>query len=113
MQMETLSERLSVEPVPLRPKKTEALPSTPDPDPAPAQQPPAPVKDQTEILLMIADILSRALSGRMLLLLALAGAFSLGIIAMFRGDWRSLAVLAIYAVATIGPIVYLETKKPK
>jgi uncharacterized membrane protein YhaH (DUF805 family) len=52
-----------------------------------------------------------ALSARMLLLLTLIGGFALSLQAMSSQTIASMAVLTIYGVFAIVPVVYLETRR--
>ena len=51
------------------------------------------------------------LSARALLLLSLAGAFVLAIMAMTQQTLPSLEVLIAYAIFTVIPVSYLETRR--
>lgn len=75
-------------------------------------EPPAPREPRTsEILLAAFQALGYSLSARALLLLALVGAFVIGVLAMRNRDLMSLAILAIYAGLTVIPVVWLEINK--
>ncbi len=110
-------ERIAVEELPpkLRMVKLspppELTPQTSTPEPVPAE-PPEPREPRTsEVLYTAFAALGYALSARALLLLALLGAIGLGVMAMLRGGWMPLAILGVYAVLTVLPVVYLEINK--
>jgi hypothetical protein len=63
------------------------------------------------VLIAAFGALGYALSARALLLLALLGAFVLGVFAMLNRDLMSLAILATYAALTVLPVVWLEIQK--
>ena len=65
----------------------------------------------SEVLVAAFSGLGFALSARALLLLALVGAFVIGVFAMINRDFMSLAILAIYAGLTVIPVVFLELNK--
>ena len=52
------------------------------------------------------------LSARALLLLALVGAFVLAVMAMASQSTPSLEVLIAYAILGVGPVAYLEARRP-
>jgi hypothetical protein len=76
------------------------------PEPAEPREP-----STSEVLLLAFQSLGYALSARALLMLALVGAFTLGVMAMLNGKLMSLAILAVYAVLTVIPMVVLELRK--
>jgi hypothetical protein len=89
---------------------TEAIPP-PTPE-AVAEAHPQPREPRTsEVLLAAFQSLGYALSARALLLLALIGAFVLGVFAMVNRDLMSLAILATYSAMTVIPVVWLELNK--
>jgi hypothetical protein len=55
--------------------------------------------------------LGYTLSARALLLLALLGAFVLAIMAIIQQTPASLEVLIAYAIFTVIPVAYLETRR--
>lgn len=52
------------------------------------------------------------LSARALLLLTLVGAFVLAVFATISQTLPSLEVLIAYAITTVGPVAYLEIRRP-
>lgn len=75
-------------------------------EPAPTSQ-----NDKLDATLAVAKQLGFALSARALLFVALIGAFILGLSAMIKGGWMSLAVLIAYSLFTVIPIAYLEVRR--
>lgn len=59
-------------------------------------------------LLTVFRALSRILAVRVLLFLALAGGFSLAVMAMVQQSWLSLALVVAFVLLTVGPLAYLE-----
>lgn len=92
-----------------------AVPVTPDPEPppTPSRPPEPPRRDEIEEVIRVARMLGFALSARALLALSLVGAFFLGVMAMNKATWMSLATLVAYSVATVGPIAWLEIGRRK
>jgi hypothetical protein len=55
--------------------------------------------------------LGYALSARALLLVALIGAFVIGVFAVMQHDWLSIVTLGVYAALTVLPVAWLEQHK--
>jgi hypothetical protein len=105
-------ERLNVEELPPRAPRTAPTPVMTEPTPISTPEPAEPPEPRTSDVLYAAFAgLGYALSARALLLLALIGAIGLGVMAMLRGGWMPLAILGVYAVLTVLPVVYLEIHK--
>lgn len=85
------------------PETIQAQAPTPEPEPRESHA--------AEIMFVAMQGLGYALSARALLLLALIGAFTIGFMAMLKGNWMALAILAVYAVLTVIPMVVLEIRK--
>ena len=75
----------------------------------PSPQPPSP--SILDVVVVAFTGLGYALSARMLLLLALLGAFILAVMAMQDQTLPGLEVLIAYAVFTVIPVSYLEIRR--
>ena len=53
------------------------------------------------------------LSARLLLLLAVGGAITLAVMALYRTDYMGVFVLMAYCVLTVVPLVYLDMQARK
>jgi hypothetical protein len=89
-----------------RPKAVEPLPPAPPPTP----EPPA-YEVEYSAMLAAFRALGYAVSGRMILLLALIGAFVLACMAMFDPSTMRLYVLIAFAALVMAPCVLLEVRK--
>jgi hypothetical protein len=87
----------------------EVVPVMPAPAPAPVPQaaPSRPLLTVSVAMLGAMRAVALVLSVRLLLLLALIGAFWLGHIAMDRDSWLAFAVLVAYSALTVLPLVGL------
>jgi|SRR5271165_6120863 len=105
---ESTVRRLHVQPVPEPVRSQKA----PEPPPTPVA-PPAPLRSSLafETALAVIQAGAFALSARVLLLIALVGAFALAWQAMGSQTLASLAVLTIYGVLTIPALTYLELRR--
>ncbi len=54
-------------------------------------------------------ILARILSARFILMLSVVGAFALAVSVAVRPSWPSFAVMALYALGVVIPLVLLES----
>lgn len=87
----------------------------PDPlPPSPTPPPEAPVIQRVgipEAMVSVFSALAFALSARLLLLLALLGAFTLAFLAMRSQTPISVGILVSYCLLVIAPLIYLETQR--
>ena len=93
-------------------QRPQAVPTAPEPeDPRPAPQPAqqAPSRADQAFIGTLAAI-GAVLASRLLLLLALLGAFILAVMAEQSQTYTGLAVLAAYCGLTILPLVLLDLK---
>ena len=72
-------------------------------------------EEVSDVMLAAFAAMGFALSARLLLLLAIIGGFTLGVMSMERQTATSLWVLGIYCVLVVLPMVWLEIvgKRPK
>lgn len=119
-------ERLGVEPVGGAPRRLhllrtpEKIPETieghaePGPVPAtPTIEPRDTTAERLAIYRAIASVIAASaavLATRLILLIAMLGAFTLAVMALQANSWIGFAILIAYAVLILIPIVYLETK---
>lgn len=111
--LQSTVERLGVEPVVSRPKVVPI-----DRNQSRAMNAPTPPNNseqagRLEVYEAIASVIAASaavLATRLILLLALIGAFSLAVMAVTEKSWIGLAVLVAYAVLVVIPLVLLETK---
>lgn len=81
--------------------------------------PPAPVRVRTVVkrampdreILAAMNGLGALLAVRLMLALAVIGAFYLAWMAMTKPSLMAISVLAAYAITTVGPLTYLSTKR--
>ena len=88
------------------PTPTSPLDSTPDSLPAPHQS-----SQAVELGLAAFAALGYAVSARLLVFLALVGAFVLAVMSMSSQTIMSATILALYAVLIVIPLVALEARK--
>lgn len=96
----------------LRPQTKQA--STPEAAPPPVAETaptPEPARRDGEVMLTVFKALGYALSARGLLFLSLIGAFALACMAMVDPTAIKIAVLIVYAAATVIPVTTLEIRK--
>lgn len=86
-------------------------PPTYDPPPGPIRFVPSAPPDDAAKIEAAAKMIGYALSARALLLVALLGAFALGIFVMMTPDVIRLLALVAYCVLSVGPVTYLERMK--
>lgn len=114
-------EILGVEQLPPRPQRLREVKTDPPPQSRPFQEPPAPQPlpeppvivqrvGIPEAILSVFAALGFALSARLLLLLAIIGAFVLAMMAMQNTSYQTIGIFVAYALLVIVPLVYLETK---
>jgi hypothetical protein len=108
-------ERLQIEELSPAPPKR-AKPEVPwrhaPDDPGPRLVAPAPPDTaQTAKILEVYRLLGLALSARVLLLLAIIGAFVLALYAMREQTTESLLVLSAFVVGTVLPTTFLEVRR--
>lgn len=77
--------------------------------PAPPSRPTAPPRTDSAAIGALTAI-AAVLAARLLLLLAVAFGFVLGLQAMGHQTWTSLAILCAWCALTILPLVYLDLK---
>ena len=93
-------QRLAVRELPPRTPPASVAPATPTADPAPAR-----------VAIAAFTALGYALSARVLLLLALVGAFVLAVMAMMSESLPRLEVLVAWGLLTILPCTILEIRR--
>lgn len=100
-------ERLSVEQLPERTRRpklvTDTTPKEPSTNAVVVQRVGIP-----EAMLSVLGAVAFVLSARLLLLLALLGAFVLGLLAMTSQTYVSVGILVAWALLVIFPLVWLE-----
>lgn len=82
----------------------------------PQVQPTVPKQDKTQAQLAILAVLQSAaliLAIRFFLFLALAGGFTLSLLAMSNQTTMSVVVLVAYCLLVLLPVVYLETRNKR
>lgn len=87
----------------------DAAPPAPLPEPAPRVVVKRAMPDR-EILAAM-NGLGAVLAVRLMLALAVLGAFTLAYLAMEKASVMAICVLAAYALTTVGPLTYLSTKR--
>ena len=107
-------ERLAVEEIPERPKKSRLRVVDQEPAPPPdmnwaAPTPPEPARDERMIEMF--KTIGYVLSARALLLLAVIGAFVLAILAALHETQATLYVFVAWCILTLGPLVSLEWRR--
>jgi hypothetical protein len=102
-------ERLEVEEVPIRHRLKSVPPLMPE-APAPTPEPVRTTTDPKRLELMV-KVIVQVLSLRAILLLAMAGAFTLAARAMSDQTPMALGVLGIYCLFAIVPVAYLEIRR--
>lgn len=108
---ESMTQRVGVEEVSVRPRLKAVPPSSTLPPPPPPVQIPVQSKTDPAKLEMMLRTVIQVLSLRAILLLALIGAFVLSLRSMANGGYASLIVLAIYCLCAILPVAYLEIRR--
>lgn len=91
-------------------EKTPEVSPTPPEAPRPTIPPSVQRVGIPEAMVSVFSVLAFALSARLLLLLALIGAFVLALMAMDRQTPLAAAILVAYALLTVAPLVYLELR---
>ena len=100
-------ERLEVEEQPVRHRLKSVPPPSPETTPAPVPT----ISSDPERLEMMLRVVVQILSLRAILMLAMAGAFTLSVRAMTEQTTMALGVLGIYCAFAIVPIAYLEIRR--
>lgn len=92
-----------------------AVPTAPgiEPLPPPPPVPPRIVAPSRADMAFIGTLsaIGAVLATRLLLLLAIAGAFSLAVMAIRDGSWQSVGVVIAFAVLVVLPVTGIEIKQ--